>query len=127
MGFIRISRLFGKDGVIPVGSTKGNEDFNRRHWVRDIVKGGGKSKQHHKWEQSELEFATLIADYSSPGQLICDPFLGSGAVGAAALRLGRRFLGVEVDEQAYATAKARLSAITRPVLNLGPGPVAAEV
>jgi DNA modification methylase len=86
---------------------------NRRHWVRDIVKGGGKSKQFHKWEQAEAEFGKLIADYSSPGQLILDPFMGSGTTGAASLRLGRRFIGIEKDEQSFATCKARLDTISK--------------
>lgn len=45
---------------------------------------------------------------SNPGEIILDPFMGTGTTGVAALRLGREFIGVEKDEKYFATAKARL-------------------
>jgi site-specific DNA-methyltransferase (adenine-specific)/site-specific DNA-methyltransferase (cytosine-N4-specific) len=47
---------------------------------------------------------------SKPGDLILDPFAGSGTTGVAALRLGRRFAGAEQDATHYATACERLTA-----------------
>ena len=47
---------------------------------------------------------------SKPGETILDPFTGSGTTGAAALRLGRHFMGAEKDETHYATACERLAA-----------------
>lgn len=41
----------------------------------------------------------LISLYSEPGELVADWFCGSGAISAAALKLGRRTLAVECDEQ----------------------------
>lgn len=45
---------------------------------------------------------------SSPGEVVLDPFMGTGTTGVAALRHGRDFIGVEKDEKYFATAKARL-------------------
>jgi DNA modification methylase len=42
--------------------------------------------------------------------LILDPYAGSGTVGVAAIRLGRRYIGVELDERYVAVARERLSA-----------------
>jgi DNA modification methylase len=40
--------------------------------------------------------------------LVIDPFMGSGSLGVACHRAGLRYLGVEIDPDHYATAKARL-------------------
>lgn len=41
---------------------------------------------------------------------ICDPFMGSGSTGVACLRLGRKFIGCEIDPQHFATAVRRIEA-----------------
>lgn len=48
------------------------------------------------WAQGLEEIAPLISALSAPGDLIVDPFAGSGSVGIAALRYGRRFIGAEL-------------------------------
>uniref|UniRef100_A0A6M3LAH4 Putative methyltransferase n=1 Tax=viral metagenome TaxID=1070528 RepID=A0A6M3LAH4_9ZZZZ len=50
----------------------------------------------------------LIAATSGLDELICDPFCGSGTTGIAACELGRRFHGIEMDEQYRSIAKARI-------------------
>jgi site-specific DNA-methyltransferase (adenine-specific) len=54
---------------------------------------------------------TLIRQSSDPGALVIDPFMGSGSVGAAALRAGRRFAGNDIAEAALAHTRARLDAL----------------
>ena len=51
----------------------------------------------------------LIAQSSQPGDIVADPFMGSGSVGIAATRLGRRFLGNDLNPEAVEIAAARLS------------------
>jgi DNA modification methylase len=51
----------------------------------------------------------LIADFTEPGELILDPYAGSGTTGVAARRLGRRFLGFERDPEMATKAQARLA------------------
>ena len=53
----------------------------------------------------------LIGIASDGGALVFDPFMGVGSTGAAALRLGRRFLGVETDGEYFRAAAERLAAI----------------
>lgn len=52
----------------------------------------------------------LVRDFSDRGELILDPFAGSGTTGVAALRLGRRFLGWERNPKYHGTADRRLAA-----------------
>ena len=54
----------------------------------------------------------IIEMASNPGDLVYDPFMGVGSTGAAALQLGRRFLGVELEASYYAACETRLSALT---------------
>jgi site-specific DNA-methyltransferase (adenine-specific) len=51
----------------------------------------------------------IVRDYSKPGDLVCDPFVGSGTTAIAALSEGRRFVGSEMDPKHHAIATARLA------------------
>jgi site-specific DNA-methyltransferase (adenine-specific) len=50
----------------------------------------------------------LVKQSSQPGQVVADPFMGSGSVGVAALRLGRTFLGTDLNPEAARFAADRL-------------------
>jgi site-specific DNA-methyltransferase (adenine-specific) len=50
----------------------------------------------------------LIRQSSNAGDVVCDPFMGAGSVGIAALRLGRRFLGNDLNPDAVRIAAQRL-------------------
>src|SRR5687768_7151182 len=52
----------------------------------------------------------LIKQSSVPGELVADPFMGSGSVGVAALKLGRRFMGTDVNIEAVRLSAQRLRA-----------------
>lgn len=52
----------------------------------------------------------LVRLFSNPGELIWDPYMGSGTTGIAALRLGRRFVGHEINPEYSAVAAERLAA-----------------
>jgi site-specific DNA-methyltransferase (adenine-specific) len=52
----------------------------------------------------------LIRQSSAPGDLVLDPFMGSGTFGVAALRLGRSFAGTDTSAKACTVARSRLSA-----------------
>lgn len=51
----------------------------------------------------------IVRDYSRPGDLVCDPFVGSGTTALAAVMEGRRFVGAEQKPEHYEIATRRLS------------------
>lgn len=51
----------------------------------------------------------LVRDYSKPGDLVCDPFSGSGTTARACQLEGRRFIGAEVNRETYEAALERIS------------------
>lgn len=55
----------------------------------------------------------LVRQSSSPNELVIDPFFGSGSAGVAAVKLGRRFWGNDISENAVTVARERLDAATR--------------
>ena len=55
----------------------------------------------------------LIRQSSQPGEVVADPFMGSGSVGVAAARLGRRFLGNDLNQGAVRLARQRLTSLAR--------------
>ena len=62
----------------------------------------------HEWAQTESSMAAVIEKFTSPGETVLDPFLGIGTTGVAALRLGRRFIGSDIDQETVQVAAARL-------------------
>ena len=61
----------------------------------------------------------LIAQSSVAGEIVADPFMGSGSVGVAALRQGRRFLGNDLNPEAVTIATKRLQDLA-PVGGVSP-------
>lgn len=78
-------------------------------WVNDIVTDGVREKAGHDWQQSEAEAAYWIDKLTTPGQLVVDPFLGSGTTAAVAKRLGRKFIGCDIDPLAVQRTKERVN------------------
>jgi adenine-specific DNA-methyltransferase len=67
----------------------------------------------HPCEKPDAMLRHIIAASSRPGAVVLDSFAGSGSTGAAAVALGRTFIGIEQDAQWIAKAQARIDA-TQP-------------
>ena len=68
-----------------------------REYIADRLRGSRPEKAHHEWAQGIEEVTYLIEKLTEPGELICDPFAGSGAFGRAALAMNRRFVGADLN------------------------------
>ncbi len=64
----------------------------------------------HPTQKPEKLIAKLILASSKPGDIVLDPFAGSGTTSVVAKKLGRRFLGIETDETYCAWTGKRLEA-----------------
>ena len=53
-----------------------------------------------------MEF--LVKTLTNPGELVLDPFMGSGSTGIACVRQNRHFIGVELDEKFYNMSYKRI-------------------
>ena len=75
-----------------------------------VNRAGSRDSRVHETQKPEKLFLEITSDFSDVGELVLDPFCGSGTTGVAALKLGRRFLGFEQKANHYDTALQRLSA-----------------
>lgn len=67
----------------------------------------------HPTEKPVSLMAEIVADFSRPGDLICDPFMGSGTTGVACARLGRPFIGIEQNERWFDLSCRRIEVAQR--------------
>ncbi len=75
-------------------------------WLMDLYRGDKGDKDAHEWAQGEGEAAYFIEKLTQPGQLVVDPMCGSGTILRAAHKLGRRSIGIEIDQDRFDVAMA---------------------
>ena len=61
-----------------------------------------------KPEQLMEHFVSILSDEND---VVLDPFMGSGSVGVAAVRLNRKFIGIELEEKYYSIANSRIAEV----------------
>lgn len=81
-------------------------------WFGDVVSSdvNDNDKEHHHWGQSESGMAKLVERLTKPGQLVCDPFLGGGTTATVCFKLGRKFIGCDIDNDCVRTTRERVAA-----------------
>ena len=94
-----------------------NDDLQMRSdWVLPIctgeerLKDSAGAKVHPTQKPEALLYRVLLAS-SKPGDVVLDPFFGTGTTGAVAKKLGRHFIGVERDPDYIVAARQRIDAV----------------
>jgi modification methylase len=94
-----------------------NEDVQARSdWLIPLCTGEERLKDEdgrkvHPTQKPEGLLARVLLSSSKPGDLVIDPFNGTGTTGAVAKRLGRRYTGFERDEAYAKAAEARIAGV----------------
>jgi modification methylase len=95
-----------------------NDDLQMRSdWLMPICGGPERlrdaaGRKAHPTQKPEALLHRVLLAASRPGELVLDPFCGTGTTGAVARRLGRRFVGIERDPAYAALARERIAAVT---------------
>jgi site-specific DNA-methyltransferase (adenine-specific) len=77
--------------------------------IRKIIPAANQHPTEKPWQLA----AHFIGLHAQPGETVLDPFMGSGSTGEAAIKLGRDFIGIELDPQFYDMATKRLARVER--------------
>ncbi|MBO6719025.1 MAG: site-specific DNA-methyltransferase [Rhizobiaceae bacterium] len=94
-----------------------NDDVQMRSdWLFPICTGGERLKDEngdkvHPTQKPEALLARVMLSSTQPGDVVLDPFFGSGTTGAVARRLGRHFVGIEREQAYIDAARARIAAV----------------
>ena len=95
----------------------GNEDCQARSdWYLPLCTGGERLKdaagaKTHPTQKPEALLQRVLLSASNPGDLVLDPFFGTGTTGAVAKKLGRHFIGIERDPTYAKAAAERIDAV----------------
>jgi modification methylase len=95
----------------------GNEDCQvRSDWFLPICTGAERLKDRagrktHPTQKPEALLNRVLVSTTKPGDLVLDPFFGTGTTGAAAKRLGRDFIGIEREAGYIDAAEARIASV----------------
>lgn len=99
--YTEIVLFFRKGNAVPIN------DMTSRDYEFVIMPTQKNGKVHIS--QKPLEFVEkLIMNSSKKGQLILDPFMGSGTTGVACVNTNRNFIGIEMDENYFNIATKRI-------------------
>jgi len=94
-----------------------NEDLQMRSdWLLPICSGperlkDGDGRKAHPTQKPEALLHRVLLAASKPGDLVLDPFFGSGTTGAVARRLRRDYIGIERDPNYARLARERIAAV----------------
>lgn len=91
----------------PMGGAARHYSFTR---ARPGQAGGpGGTEAFHPTTKPLPLMLAMVTDFTEPGDIVLDPFAGSGTTGVACIRLGRQFIGIEKDPAYFEIACRRLA------------------
>jgi site-specific DNA-methyltransferase (adenine-specific) len=102
----------GYESIVGVWAGEGGSKWNGggRHGVFTFNKNDGAGPAPHPTTKPVRLMEELVSLFTSANNVIGDPFMGSGTTGVACANLGRKFIGIEIDERYFAIACERITA-----------------
>ena len=97
-----------------------------RNYARDVLVSRETGKRIAMQKPVDI-IVSMIEASSDTGGLVCDPFLGSGSTGVAAVSSGRRFVGCEINRKMFDIACERIAGAQSAGQLLQPEPVQGEL
>lgn len=88
---------------------KGHPFVPRSNAMRDVLPWQYSGNYLHPTQKPEIAIEPLVRALSRPGQVVLDPFAGSGTTAVVARKLGRRYLAFELDPEYFKIAQERLA------------------
>lgn len=88
---------------------KGRKTINGKR-DSNIIKDKKTGNKLHPTQKPVPLVEYLLSKFSNEGDLIIDPFMGSGTTGVAACNLNRSFIGIELDPEYFKIAQKRIEA-----------------
>lgn len=101
----------GHECIVTCWTAPGYSKWNgggKRGVFTHMVNPPGRDGRHATEKPTAL-MAELIQLFTNPGDIVCDPCMGSGSTGVACVKLGRKFVGAEVNETYFDIAVERIS------------------
>jgi DNA modification methylase len=98
------------------------DDQSRDIWrIHRETKHARGEEFHHETVKPEAIVRRPIEHASLPGDVVCDPFMGSGTTCVVAKTLGRGFIGIEIDPRYFKIAEERIAGVERAGVLTQPG------
>jgi adenine-specific DNA-methyltransferase len=86
---------------------KGNPE-KPQTMLRDVLEWRYTGNERHPTEKPVWAMMLLVNAFSNPGDIVLDPFVGSGTTAVAAKQLGRRYIGIDIEPVYAAKAQERV-------------------
>lgn len=108
-------RRYVVDAEYAVWCARGKWTFNRLSdkYDRPEIVCATPGKRLHPTQKPVQLMENIIRRHSNPGDTVLDPFMGSGTTGVAAMKLGRKFYGIEKDAKFFGVAQDRMAAYSK--------------
>lgn len=112
-GHVGLGRVWRNQHELVIAARWNDAEFNEDGKLRsDVIqrKASPSSSREHPVEKPELLLADLIEPITKQEQTVVDPFMGSGTTGSAAVSIGRKFIGIEIERKYFDIACERIAA-----------------
>jgi DNA modification methylase len=107
-GTVTPCRWYMKNLEFTVYAWKGSAKTIRHPGSRQLFSYSHRDETDHPTEKPVALMEHYIRNSTDPGQVVLDPFMGSGSTGVAAVRLGRGFIGIELEQKWFDVSRRRI-------------------